>query len=129
MLSCQSRREQGAVRLIAVRSRVMTRRFCVCLSLSVLAVLLTLGHSSYTRRNPDYQVLVRDGVERLVARGRPFFFISHPRETDADHLCLAGLPLAREVPRSLPVVWISRVPNCTTRPSSATTCESIQRAG
>jgi hypothetical protein len=67
------------------------------------AVLLTLGHASYAARNPDYTTLVRHGVEGLVARRQPFFFKYHPRETAPDPLGLAGLPLAQEVPRTLPV--------------------------
>jgi len=67
------------------------------------AVLLTLGHASYAERNPDYTLLVRSGVERLVARGHAFFFKYHPREAAPDYLGLAGLPLAQEVPRTLPV--------------------------
>jgi hypothetical protein len=48
-------------------------------------------------------LLVRSGVERLVARGHAFFFKYHPREAAPDYLGLAGLPLAQEVPRTLPV--------------------------
>ena len=67
------------------------------------AVLLTLGHSSYAERNPDYGVLVRAGVERFVERGRSFFFKYHPREAASDYLGLAALPAAQQVPRTLPV--------------------------
>lgn len=67
------------------------------------AVLLTLSHASYAERNPDYGVLVRQVVERLLALHLPFFFKYHPREAAADFLGLAGLPAATEVPRTLPV--------------------------
>jgi hypothetical protein len=67
------------------------------------AVLLALGHASYAERNPDYGPLVRGAVEGLVGRGHAVFFKYHPRETAPDYLGLAGLPLAQEVPRTLPV--------------------------
>jgi len=75
-------------------------------SVAAGAVLLSLSHSSYADRNPDYCRLVQACVQRLRSRQAPWFFKYHPRETAADPLGLLGAGMVVEVPRSLPVECI-----------------------
>lgn len=65
------------------------------------ALLLTLSHSSYAQRNPDYLKLVSATVAACQTRGLALHFKYHPREVHPDPLglCASG---ATEVPRSLP---------------------------
>jgi hypothetical protein len=93
----------GSAALQELASRLCALSGFEAQSIDAGAVLLTLSHASYAERNPDYNVLVRHIVERLLALGRPFFFKYHPREAAPDFLGLAGLPAAQEVPRTLPV--------------------------
>jgi hypothetical protein len=66
------------------------------------ATVLTVSHSSYATRNPDYAQLVRDCAARLGRRPERFFVKYHPRESQPDYLQLCGPGGARQVARSLP---------------------------
>ena len=68
------------------------------------AVLLTLSHSSYIARNPEYLSMVKQVVMAVRRRGMPLLYKYHPRERAADLLQMASIaPDAREVPRAIPV--------------------------
>lgn len=92
----------------------LAARFCELVGLEAQsipagAVLLTLSHSSYARRNPDYLQLVDTCIAQLRLRSTPFFFKYHPREAEADYLGIGaqGTPgSAREIPRTIPVECI-----------------------
>jgi hypothetical protein len=67
------------------------------------AAILTVSHSSYAARNPDYVALVEACAIRLRQRRERFFVKYHPRETQEDPLGLLKGDAAREIARSLPV--------------------------
>jgi Alpha-2,8-polysialyltransferase (POLYST) len=71
--------------------------------ISACAAIVTLNHSGYARRNPDYAALVQACVTQLRASATPFFFKYHPRETTADPLGLATQGAVGEIARTLPV--------------------------
>lgn len=72
------------------------------------AALLTLNHSNYAKRNPDYAAKVHERVAALQAAGTPLFVKHHPREAAPDPLGLAAQSIGAEVPRTLPVecLWL-----------------------
>lgn len=93
-------------RLDAAPLRALAQRFAAQAGLAADglpagAVLLTLSHSSYARRNPDYLRLVQATVAAAQRLGLLLCFKYHPREADADPLGLAASG-ARELPRHLP---------------------------
>jgi hypothetical protein len=65
--------------------------------------VLTVSHSSYATRNPDYQALVRACAARLSPRAERFFVKYHPREAQADYLGLCEPGMAQQIARTLPV--------------------------
>jgi hypothetical protein len=67
------------------------------------AAILTLNHSDYARRNPDYVALVQACVAQLSASATPFLFKYHPREAAADPLGLGAQGAVGEIARTLPV--------------------------
>ena len=67
------------------------------------ATVLTLGHSSYAARNPDYLALVQACAQQLGRRREAYFFKYHPREAQPDYLGLGAGGQAREIARALPV--------------------------
>ena len=67
------------------------------------AAIVTLNHSDYARRNPDYVALVQACVAQLRASATPFFFKYHPREATADPLGLGAQGAVGEIARTLPV--------------------------
>jgi hypothetical protein len=67
------------------------------------AAILTLNHSDYARRNPDYVALVQACVAQLRASATPFLFKYHPREATADPLGLGAQGAVGEIARTLPV--------------------------
>ena len=67
------------------------------------ATVLTLSHSSYALRNPDYRALVEACARRLAKQPAGVFVKYHPRETQADYLGLRTLGVTQEIARSLPV--------------------------
>jgi len=67
------------------------------------ATVLTVSHSSYAARNPDYQALVRACAARLGDRRGRFFVKYHPRESQPDYLGLCAQGAALEIARTLPV--------------------------
>ena len=67
------------------------------------ATVLTVSHSSYATRNPDYQALVRACAARLSPRAGRFFVKYHPREAQADYLGLCEPGMAQQIARTLPV--------------------------
>ena len=67
------------------------------------AAVLTVSHSSYAVRNPDYQALVRACADRLGRRPGRFFVKYHPRESEPDYLGLCANGSAQQIARSLPV--------------------------
>lgn len=69
------------------------------------ALLLTLSHSSYAHRNPDYVRLMKACVAQARTRDQPLLYKYHPRESEQDYLDLRAAG-ARELPRILPVECI-----------------------
>lgn len=67
------------------------------------ATVLTLSHSSYAARNPDYRQMVSACAEQLAQRPGRFFLKYHPRETEPDYLGLCAQGAATEIARTLPV--------------------------
>lgn len=67
------------------------------------AAVLTLSHSSYAARNPDYLALVQACARQLAQRPEGFFVKYHPREAQEDYLGLCCGQGARQIPRALPV--------------------------
>jgi hypothetical protein len=67
------------------------------------AAVLTVSHSSYAARNPDYQRLVRACAARLAARPERFFVKYHPRESQGDYLGLCAPGGAMQIAGALPV--------------------------
>jgi Alpha-2,8-polysialyltransferase (POLYST) len=67
------------------------------------ATVLTLSHSSYAQRNPDYRGLVETLAAHFAAAPGRLFVKYHPREADADYLGLCAQGRAHEIARSLPV--------------------------
>jgi hypothetical protein len=67
------------------------------------AALITLNHSAYMRRNPEFAGKVHSCVAELRDAGTPLFVKYHPREADVDPLNLTSSGECREVPRTLPV--------------------------
>lgn len=63
------------------------------------STVLTVSHSSYAQRNPEYPALVRACAQRLGQRPQRFFVKYHPRESQPDYLGLG----AQEISRTLPV--------------------------
>lgn len=68
-----------------------------------LATVLTVSHSSYAQRNPEYPALVRTCARRLGRQPGHFFVKYHPRETEPDYLGLCGHGGAQQIARTLPV--------------------------
>ncbi|HMO46363.1 MAG TPA: hypothetical protein PKB14_10060 [Rubrivivax sp.] len=73
------------------------------LSVPAGATVLTLSHSDYAARNPDYRQMVAACARRLGGRPGRFFVKYHPRETAADYLGLCAPGVATEIARTLPV--------------------------
>jgi hypothetical protein len=95
-------------RLGAEAIRRLAACFCECVGfdpqrIPAGAAILTLNHSAYARRNPDYVALVRACVAQLRADAMPYFFKYHPREAAADSLDLRAQGAAGEIARTLPV--------------------------
>ena len=67
------------------------------------ATVLTLNHSEYATRNPDYLALVQACAHELGRRPQGFFVKYHPRESQPDYPGLLGGGHAQEIARSLPV--------------------------
>jgi hypothetical protein len=67
------------------------------------ATVLTVSHSSYAARNPDYQELVRACATSLSRQAGPFFVKYHPRESQADYLGLCESGIAQQIARTLPI--------------------------
>lgn len=67
------------------------------------ATVLTLNHSEYAARNPDYLALVQACARELGRRPAGFFVKYHPREAQQDYLGLLGGGHAQEIARALPV--------------------------
>jgi hypothetical protein len=67
------------------------------------AAIVTLNHSDYARRNPDYAALVQACVAQLRLSATPYFFKYHPREAAADYLNLGTQGATGEIARTLPV--------------------------
>ncbi|MCK6423653.1 MAG: alpha-2,8-polysialyltransferase family protein [Burkholderiaceae bacterium] len=93
-------------RLDAAPLRALARRFAAqagfeAASLPAGAVLLTLSHSSYARRNPDYLRRVQATVAEAQRLGLRLSYKYHPREAEPDPLGL-GRSGACELPRQLP---------------------------
>jgi hypothetical protein len=67
------------------------------------ATVLTVSHSSYAARNPEYPDLMRVCARKLVD-GRGHVFVKyHPRESQADYLGLCAPGIAKEIARALPI--------------------------
>ena len=66
------------------------------------ATLLTLSHSSYAQRNPDYGRMVAACAHRLAARPERFFVKYHPREAQLDYLGLCAAGRAEQIARTVP---------------------------
>jgi hypothetical protein len=67
------------------------------------ATVLTVSHSSYAARNPEYPDLMRVCARKLVD-GRGHVFVKyHPRESQADYLSLCAPGIAKEIARTLPI--------------------------
>jgi hypothetical protein len=95
-------------RLGADTMRRMATRFCELVGfdpqrITAGAAIVTLNHSDYARRNPDYAALVQACVVQLRAAATPFFFKYHPREAAADYLNLGTQGTTGEIARTLPV--------------------------
>lgn len=67
------------------------------------ATVLTVSHSSYATRNPEYQSLMQACARRLDKLPGQFFVKYHPRESQADYLGLCEQGIAHEIARSLPI--------------------------
>jgi len=67
------------------------------------ATVLTLSHSDYAARNPDYRTLAAACARRFVDEPQRFFVKYHPRESQADYLGLCTAGGAQEIARTLPV--------------------------
>jgi len=65
------------------------------------ATLLTLSHSSYGARNPEYRQMIAACAARLAGRAGNFFVKYHPREAEPDYLDLCAR--AQQIARTLPV--------------------------
>ncbi|MGA0609119.1 polysialyltransferase family glycosyltransferase [Caldimonas sp. KR1-144] len=70
------------------------------------SALLTLSHSSYAQRNPDYVERLRTCAAALAASGARLYVKHHPREVAPDPLGLLAQGLGTEVPRGLPAECI-----------------------
>lgn len=66
------------------------------------ATMLTLSHSDYAQRNPQYAQMIAACVQRLAARQERFFVKYHPRETQPDYLQLCADGQAQQIPRGVP---------------------------
>lgn len=96
----------GALEAPALRS--LARRLCDAVGFApgevpAGAVLLTLGHSSYAERNPDYRALVQACAAAVGQWPGRLFVKYHPRESQDDYLGLCAGGAARQIPRTLPV--------------------------
>lgn len=67
------------------------------------ATVLTLSHSEYAARNPDYLALVQACAGELGRRPAGYFVKYHPREAQPDYLGLLAGGNAHEIARGLPV--------------------------
>jgi hypothetical protein len=67
------------------------------------ATVLTLSHSDYAARNPEYRQSVAACAQRLAGQPGIFFIKYHPRESQADYLGLCTMGSAQEIARTLPV--------------------------
>jgi hypothetical protein len=67
------------------------------------ATVLTVSHSGYAARNPQYRNSVEACAQQLAQNGGGFFVKYHPREAQADYLGLCVAGSAQEIPRTLPV--------------------------
>lgn len=65
--------------------------------------ILTVSHSSYAARNPDYLDLVKACAIKFGSQPERFFVKYHPRETQEDYLGLRAQGAAQEIARSLPI--------------------------
>jgi hypothetical protein len=66
------------------------------------AAILTLSHSSYAQRNPEYVQMVAACAQKLTGRQERFFVKYHPRESHPDYLKLCAAGGAEQIPRSVP---------------------------
>jgi hypothetical protein len=66
------------------------------------ATMLTLSHSSYAQRNPEYGQMVAACAQRLAARPERFFVKYHPREAQPDYLGLCAAGQAQQIARTVP---------------------------
>ncbi len=66
------------------------------------STVLTVSHSSYATRNPEYRALIEACAKPLSCRPGRLFVKYHPRESQADYLGLLAHGVAQEIPRSLP---------------------------
>ena len=66
------------------------------------ATILTLSHSSYAQRNPEYGQMVAACAQRLAARPERFFVKYHPREALPDYLDLCVAGQAQQIARTVP---------------------------
>jgi hypothetical protein len=73
------------------------------LGIPARAAIVTLNHSDYARRNPDYAALVQACVAQLRESSAPFLFKYHPREATTDPLGLGAQGAVCEIARTLPV--------------------------
>ena len=67
------------------------------------ATVLTVSHSSYAQRNPDYRGLVEALAAHFATAPGRLFIKYHPREEATDYLGLCAAGNAREIARGLPV--------------------------
>jgi hypothetical protein len=66
------------------------------------AAMLTLSHSSYAQRNPEYVQMVAACAQKLAGRPGHFFVKYHPRESHPDYLDLCVAGRAVQIPRTVP---------------------------
>ena len=64
--------------------------------------MLTLSHSSYAQRNPEYGQMVAACAQRLAGRPGRLFVKYHPRESHPDYLDLCAAGRAEQIARSVP---------------------------
>ena len=66
------------------------------------AAMLTLSHSSYAQRNPQYVEMVAACARCLEGRPGRFFVKYHPRESHPDYLDLCAAGRAEQIARTVP---------------------------